>query len=431
MGSQGDRLTVPGDGSDTDGWRFVAPLRALVGARHRTATRTTLSTTRYAALTGLGVGLAGVQLLLLPRWLTAREFGLVVLSISVTQAMLQFGDLGISRLCIDATRSPADRRRLRAQGQALSLLAAVVVVLVAALVGALAPGYRSTSVVLALGALAGAAVASDKYRATTREVGGDEVGAAGLNFLWTNAPKIGLLVGLVVFRSAIGVVATSVIIGAILCAPYWSSPRHAVAALRDAPSWAYPSIAVVGSFVLMWADTYFVSAHLGVAEAGSYEALYRMLGICTYLFLPWTSVVASRVSVSEPRPLLRPLLLSLAVTAASLAAVVVFVFTAAADFFPHLELPRHAVVPLVAYYLLLPVSYCLGSALYVRAQTTTVTRAVMVSVAVCLVGHVTFTLRGGPAHAATVSAVAMAVAVAVQTEAYRRVIRSPSVAAGG
>ena len=412
----------PGRAAHPPGW--ARPVRRFVGVVDDPPARSRLSPARYGLLTVLALGITGAQLLLLPRWLTARHFGLVVIAVSVTQGLLQFGDMGLGRVCLDATRTPEDRRRLRAQAHGLTLLSAVGVIAAAAAVGVAAPSYRQMATVVALGAVAAAAVAGDKYRGVAREVAGDEVAAAGLNFLWANAPKLGLVVGVLVFESAIGLVAASALAGAVLCRPRGGSLRAGRDGLRRARLWVVPCIALASSFILMWADTYFLSARLGVAEAGAYEALYRLLGVCTYLFLPLTSVATSRVSVSEHRPLVRPMLWAVVATALALGASVVFVYTAAPAFFPHLTLPRDAVPGLVVYYLLLPVSYCLGSALYVRARPATVTWAVAAAAAVCLAGHAVFTLRGGPAEAATVAAIAMGVAVLLQGLAYRGLNKS-------
>lgn len=397
--------------------------RAQVGAGRRAAARTKLSLRRYAALTAGGVALSGVQLALLPRWLEPRQFGLVVLGISAGQGLLQFGDLGLSRLCIDTTRSPEERARLRLDAQALTLAAAGLFVLVVAAVGAVSPGSRTLAMVLSLGALSAGVASADKYRATAKEVAGDEVAASGLNFLWTNGPKIGLLVGVLIFRSAAGILAMSAVVGAALCLPYLVGPARAWAVIRMPRLWTQPFVAIVPSFVIGWSDTYFLSARLGVAGAGAYEALFRVLGVSLYFFLPWTSVLISRVSVAERRPVLRPLILAFGVTATSLSLAVVFVYTVAPSLFPDLRLPREALPGLLVHYLLMPVSYCVGSALYARGQLRAIIRALVVAMVLCLAGHVVFTLRGGAAEAAWVGAVAMMVAVALQTVAYRRSLR--------
>ncbi|HEV3363933.1 MAG TPA: hypothetical protein VG795_07305 [Acidimicrobiia bacterium] len=398
----------------------ISPRRAL-GANNAAVTRTRLSLSRYAVLTGGGLALAVVQLALMPRWLSAYQFGLVVLAISATQGVAQLGDLGLVRIAIDASRSASERAALRRQGRALTLLITTALGVAIAFLWPLIPApQRPALVAVALGGLAAFMVVTDKYRAARQEVAGDEVGAAGLNFLWTNAPKIGLLVGLLVARSATVVTLFSVVVGALLCAPRWPGYRSAWDALKRLRIWTVPFVAIAGSFVLTWSDTYFLSAHLGVSEAAGYEALYRILGVSTYGFLPWVSVLTSRVSVRENRPVLVPLLLALGATAVGLTGATAFVKFFADSFFPHLALPLEALPPLLAFYLLLPISYCLGSALYVRARARAVTWATAASAAVALTGHVVFTLRGGPVEAAAVAAAAMAVAVVAQAVTYLR-----------
>ena len=398
----------------------VSPRRAL-GVNDAETARTRLSMARYIALTGGGLALAVLQLAVMPRWLSAHQFGLVVLAISATQGISQLGDLGLARVAIDASRPPSERAALRLQGRALTLLTTTVLVLVIAVLGfVLSAAQRPALGAVALGGVAALMVVTDKYRAARQEVAGDEVGAAGLNFLWTNAPKVGLLVGLLFVRSATLITLVSVVVAALLCAPQWPGYRPAREALARLDLWVVPFVAIAGSFLLTWSDTYFLSAHLGVSEAAGYEALYRILGVSTYGFLPWVSVLTSRVSVREDRPVLGPLLRALAATAVGLTGATTFVLLFGDTFFARVGLPLEAIPPLVIFYLLLPVSYCLGSALYVRARVTAVTWATAASAAVAVAGHVLFTLRGGPVEAAAVAAAAMAVAVIAQAATYLR-----------
>ena len=398
----------------------VSP-RAWVGITGSELQRTHLSLPRYSALTGGGLALAAVQVMLMPRWLAPRQFGLVVLSISATQAVLQLGDLGLVRVCIDGTRSPADRSQLRHQGRSMTLLSTTALLLVTAgLWPVVASPQRPVLVAMALGGLAAQMVAADKFRGARAEVAGDEVAASGLNFLWTNAPKLGLVIGVLFFRSVVGITSLAFVVAWLLCAPVWPRYHDAWTALRRVGVWGLPFTAIGSSFVLMWGDTYFLSAHVGVARAGAYEALYRVMGACTYGFLPWVSVLTSRVSVAEGRPIARPLLLAVAVTAALLACATGFILALGRSFFPHLRLPLEAVPGLLALYMLLPASYCLGSALYVRAQGRAVTYITAVGAGVALVGHALFTLRGGPAAASVVTATAMAVVVVALALVYRR-----------
>jgi O-antigen/teichoic acid export membrane protein len=191
-------------------------------------------------------------------------------------------------------------------------------------------------------------------------------------------------------------------------------------------TWLPTLVAIVASFILAWADTYFLAARLGVAGAGDYEALYRILGICTYLFMPWASVLTSRVSVHEPRPMVRPMVLSVTTTALALAAVTGFCWWLAPQWFPNLDLPLEALPGLLVFYLLMPVSFLLGLALYVRAGTLAVAKATGIAAVLCIAGQAVFTLRGGPAEAAAVQAFALGVAVLLQLRVYLQTTRQPS-----
>jgi len=382
--------------------------------------RSRLSAPRYVSYAGAALWLAAVQLALLPRWLSAQQFGTVVLGISATQGVLQLGDLGFSRLCIDARRSPHHQAGLRAEGRSLILLTTAAVTAAAALAWMLLPEQRPVCLAIALGALAAAAVSTSRFRAAALEVAGDEQRAAMQNFLWSNAPKIGLVVALPAFRSATAILATSVVAGIALCRPAAVRLRLALAAARRYRQWAYPFISIAAGFVLTWSDTYFLSAHLGLGAAGAYEAVFRVLGVCSYGFLPWASVITSRVSVDEASPVRRPLAAALATTVVAMAGGAVLLSSAGTRLFPRLDLPLDAIPPLVLFYLATTVAACVGSALYVRGRLDAVTRASVVGAVTCVAGHAFFTLRGDARTAAWVAAGAMGVNAGLLAVAYRR-----------
>jgi len=399
-------------------------MRATLGIADGAPRRSRLSWRRYTVMIATGLVLTGVQLLLFPRWLAPREFGIVVLAISATQALLQFGDLGLARVCIDAGRPPEERACLRADGHALTQLSALLLVAVAFVAwGLVDRPQRAVLAAVGLAGITAALVAADKFRAAEYEVAGDEVGSAGLNLLWSNVPKLGLILGLVLFRQAVLLAVVSVATALALSRPYIGSVRRAVRVVRDVRVWMVPCLGIVSSFVLMWSDTYFLSARLGVAAAGAYEALYRILGVCTYVFLPWTSVITNRVSVGERGALVRPLILSVASTAVVLLGATLLVRGIGPSLFPRLDLPLGALPGLIAFYLLLPVSYSIGAALYVRSGAVAVAVSAGVAASVALVGHTVFTLNGGPAEAAAVAACALGVAVAMQAFSYLRASR--------
>lgn len=399
-------------------------VRRVITGSPRPARRTHLSLPRYGALLSAGLALTGLQLLLLPRWLTAFDFGLVVLSVSVTQAILQFGDLGLSRLSIDSGRPADEQASLRIHGQALTIMTVGAFLGVLSALWFLTRAHSVLLLALALGALAAVAVSGDKYRAALNEVAGDEAGAANHNFLWTNASKAGLIAGAVFVHAAVPILAAGTLTGAALCAPYWAPLRRALPVVKAYRLWALPVASVLSPFVIGWADTYFLTAHLGIASGGSYQALYRLLAVTTYLYLPWGSVVSSRVNARETRPLLRPTLMALGATAAGLAVATAFAVVVAPWFFPNFRLPLAALPSLLALNLLSPLSYCFGTALYARANVLAIASANVAGMVLVLVGHTLFTLHGTPATAATVSLAGMAVATAGQMWAYLRAGRS-------
>lgn len=402
------------------------PLRRWLGVDGRPLVRTRLSRGRYLGLAAGGLVLAGLQLFLMQRWLSAYQFGVLVLSISVTQGILTVGDLGLVRICIDRTIEPAEQARVRAQGQAATLASAIGALAVFGSLWVAMPSQRPLLGALALGALAGAAVSGEKFRAGASEVVGDEVSAARHNFIWTNAPKIGVVVGLIVFRHALPVAAVSVLVGVVLGAPYWRPLRLALEGLGQWRRWYPVYLPLLATFFIMWSDTYFLTVRVGIDGAGSYEALYRLLGSCTYIVLPITSIVSSRVNAGEPRPLRGPLLAAVTLTLVTLGAAALFAVEWAPTVFPGLDLPTEAIPGLVLFYVFSALSYCLGTAFLVHSRLTAGFIAKAVSLVVCLVGHTLFTLRGGPATAAAVAACAAAVDPLVLGVVYWRMTRNRS-----
>src|ERR671932_396252 len=100
---------------------------------------------------------------------------------------------------------------------------------VAVVLAVLLPEHRLLFATMSLGALAGAVVAAEKFRAAEREAAGDEAAAAINNVLWTNAPKLGLVAGALVLPRAPFVVLASVLAGAALCTPTRVSVREGCA----------------------------------------------------------------------------------------------------------------------------------------------------------------------------------------------------------
>lgn len=382
-----------------------------------------LTRKRYVAYLAIGLALTGIQLLMMPRLLKPTEFGFAVIGISVTQGLLQFGDLGISGLCIDSRRSAAEQLVLRTQGRTMLITTSLVVALVA-LVWSLVTEPSTVAQSVGLGALAAAAIAGTRFKAMEHVAGGDEIGAATDNLLWSNAPKVGLLIPLFVFDKAVPILAVSAVV--TLCVGLWSwnsAKGLDFRGLVRVSEYLAPLVAIGSAFGVAWLDTYFVALGKGVAAAGMYQLVYRILGVATYLYLPWGSVISTRVNAGTRRPLTSATEAALILTIGCVAMTAAGLAYIAPTVFPSYAIPLTLLPLLAVFYTISAISYCFGSALVAYGRLHIVGIANALGLGVAVVGHSIITLRVGPVGAASVSLVAISSTAAVQIIDYVWMVR--------
>lgn len=381
-----------------------------------------LSVLQYLVFVAGGVALTAAQVLVLPRVLGAAGFGMAVISISVTQGVQAFGDLGFGRLSDDTLRPKPDRDHLRT----LSLSTALTLTLGLVMVGA--PVATVTGGVLIWASLIGASTAAVLYgtqlMAQAYEAGGDELGGALRHFVWQNGPKVGLIAGALLTRSAIGCMAGGMLSAAIVSPPRLCSLRF----VREVPAlwrrWLPAFAVIVSPFVLTWADTYFVAAHLGLSSAAEYVVIYRILGGVTYLYLPFGSVLLSRWNRGEHRASWIIPMFSIAIIVPTLFLLGAGLRLLGPHVYPDLHLNFGLILPLALMYVLADISYLSGTSLVALGRFSDALIANVTGATVAIVGHVVFTLHSGlVTTAAWVSLTAVGITATIGTAAVVRAVR--------
>lgn len=371
-----------------------------------------LSTKQYLLVVGAGMALTAGQLLVLPRVLGAKDFAVAVLGISAMQAFFVFGDLGFGRLS-DNTLLPKEQRdHLRT----LSLVTAGFMLVLGSAVCAVAMTFNPSPVLLALplGAATAVELYSTQLRAQAFEAQGDEVGGALRHFLWQNMPKVGLIAGALLTRSAIGSMLAGLAVAVATSPPKACSLPSWDEIPRLWKQWLPTFLSVVAPFILTWADTYFVAIHNGLVSTASYALIYRVLGAVTYLYLPFGSVLLSRLNVGDHRAAWTVPLLSVLVTVPALACLCVAVGILGPQLLEEAYFDRGLILPLALMYLFANLGYLFGTHLYGLGRFRDVLVANSVGAALAIGGHLVFTIRSTPIVAARVSLASITATAALQ-----------------
>lgn len=387
-----------------------------------------LSAKQYLLIVAAGVALTAAQVLALPPLLGAKGFAVVILGISATQAFFNFGDLGFGRLGDNTLVSKGERDHFRT----LSMVTGSLVLTLTMVVCAIAMTVDASPVFLALPI--GAATAFELFftqlRAQTFESLGDEVGGALRHFIWQNMPKLGLIAGAVVTRSAIGSMLAGLAVAVVVSPPKICSSRYLGEVPRLWNQWCPSLLSVVAPFTLAWADTYFVAIHNGLVATAGYALTYRVLGGVTYLYLPFGSVLLSRLNAGDKRAAWRVPFFSVLVTTPVLVLLGAGIGLAGPRILEHTDLDHGLVLPLAGMYVFANLSFLIGTSLFAYGRY----RAVLVSntagAAVAVTGHLLFTIRSSPVVAARVSLAGVATTAVLQCAFAWREVRSRPTGAG-
>lgn len=381
--------------------------------REEAAPTSKLSPLRYAVGLGLGLGLAAVQLVLLPMWLPPKEFGVLIVAISVTQALVTFGDFGYGSATYHASLSLDDRAHRSRCAVGMTLVVAGTVIVASLMLIFVGVSARGPAVGVCVGAATGALLQASRMRAINLELGGDEIRAHKEHLIWQNAPKLGMLIVAPWIPSGLAVALAGAASAAVLARPrYFGAPAVRIL-LKDAPAWSPGLILVVSGFALSWVDTYMVGLVSSLAVLAAYQVAYRLFASLSYFYLPVGSVLVSRVARGARRAAVRLTILTLA----GLTALAVFVAAAfhsfASTLWPsyHFSLSWAAPLGLVA--VASGASYMLGLSLLTAGKPMSVAWANLFGVVIMLAGHAAITREVGPKAAPWVAAVSfMATGVA-------------------
>lgn len=250
-------------------------------------TRRALSPRLYLGFVGLTGGLAVTQFYFLPRNLGPAEFATAALGLSLIQGSLQLGDLGAHNASLRVGLTRDDRIRLRESALLLSSM-----VCLAGVILGLILGLTGTRFGYLVACACGTALllAPSKTHSSGAIQLGDERAATRHNLLWQNAPKFGSVIG------SFGGTALLSILGALVNALLVYRPALprfvAWSVLRSHAPLIIPGLALsLSAFLMMWTDTYALSAVSGLADAGQYQAVVRPLTGITYLYLPVISLI--------------------------------------------------------------------------------------------------------------------------------------------
>ncbi|WP_170231226.1 hypothetical protein [Pseudonocardia kunmingensis] len=227
----------------------------------------------------------------MPQLLDPVQFSIALLAFSVTQAMLQFGDVGHGNAAMRADLPGAARQDLRSSGLAIAYTVGLVLAVAIVLIGVLTGSRADVVGALAVAAIAGALLMNGKMAANEAIHAGAGSRAMRLAFSWQNSPKMGQLAGTLT-GSGLGVVVAGLVSAMAVTRVRWVRPQAGWRSLWANCSWWAPGVVVsLCAFLLSWADTYLIASTLGLAEAGMYQAVYRpMLGV-TYVVFPALSLL--------------------------------------------------------------------------------------------------------------------------------------------
>lgn len=295
----------------------------------------------FVTVTGL---LALAQMLFLPRLLSAPEFGMLALALSLTQAVQQFGDMGFGNAAARVHLDGTSRAVFREYGVSINAVVSLGAIGVIALLIAVVDLDPKTAGTLALAILTGSLLATSKMRASSRIQSGDERRASFENSIWQNAPKPGMLLGslggLAIFAS-LGSVVTALLLGR----PF---PPRRPPTLRAIAStsryWAPGLILVLAAFATAWLDTYVLTAFDGVASAGQYQAIVRPLIGVTYLYFPILGLIQSAANRNDVDRVRRLNFVSLALSSLAAASVAVVLVFLGEQIWPDYSFPVDVVV---------------------------------------------------------------------------------------
>lgn len=361
----------------------------------------------YCTIVAVTGALAVAQFYFLPNNLGAIEFGYVVLALSFLQAGLQLSDLGLINASLRTDLPPELRVQLRVN--AVGVASVVCLCGVAACAG-LAMGGSNSAVVAGAALVCAVWLIGDRAHASAAAQTGAETATSRYNLVWQNAPKAGSIAG------SFGGTALTAMLGAIGTSMLLRRPQ-----LPRLPKWSFlqsswqvwlPGAGVsLTAFLLTWAETYLLSAVVGVAEAGQYQAVVRPLTGITYLYLPLVALIQAAHNADAHRRVQRLTMLALGLGLLGSVGTGAMLLGVGSTIWPDFHFDTAVVIPAVVAALAICASAVVGVQLLVRGHHVAASANTAVGAVVLLLMSFYTVPSMGAAGAALSSASAWSVVV--------------------
>ena len=268
--------------------RRSKPRAAFVGP----IVETRASKRLYFGVLTMGVAASIAQLLVIPIFLDARSFGLVIVGIAATQGSVLLADLGAIAMASNVLTPATDRSGLREAAYSISCS----MVLVGSGVVAIASFQSDESSAywcVVAGLLTGLPLMFGRLNSNAHELAGDERGALVSGLRWQNAPKVGMVVGTIT-GGAEGVLWAGLISSLFICGIGLPQPTFLKMWVQ---SWRLGLISLALAFapyLMSWGDSFALGLSSGLADLGAYGFVYRLIFAVSYIYGPLLSVVVAR-----------------------------------------------------------------------------------------------------------------------------------------
>lgn len=361
----------------------------------------------YCAIVVVTGALAVAQFYFLPNNLGAIEFGYVVLALSLLQAGLQLSDLGLINASLRTDLPPALRVQLRINAVGVASVLCVCGIAVCAV---LAIWGMSWAIVAGAALVCAVWLIGDRAHASAAAQHGAEITTSRYNLVWQNAPKAGSIAG------SFGGTALIAMLGAIVTSILLRRPQ-----LPRLPKWAFlqsswrvwlPGLGVSATaFLLTWTETYLLSAVVGVAEAGQYQAVVRPLTGITYLYLPLVALIQAAHNAGAHRRVQRLTALALALGLLGSGAIGAALLGVGPRIWPDFRFDTAVVIPAVIAAAAICASAVVGVQLVLRGHHVAASANTAVGAVVLLLTALCTVPSMGAAGAALASASAWSVVV--------------------
>jgi O-antigen/teichoic acid export membrane protein len=297
----------------------------------------------YFAIVAVTGALAVAQFYFLPNNLGAVEFGYVVLALSLLQAGLQLSDLGLINASLRTDLPSELRVQLRVNAVGVASVVCFAGIGACAILAVCGFGW---ALVAAAALFCAVWLIGDRAHASAAAQCGAETTTSRYNVVWQNAPKAGSIAG------SFGGTALIAMLGAIVTSMLLRRPQF-----PSLPKWSFlqsswrvwlPGLGVSATaFLLTWTETYLLSAVVGVAEAGQYQAVVRPLTGITYLYLPLVALIQAAHNANAQRRVRRLTALALGLGVLGSAAIGAVLLGVGHAIWPDFRFDTAVVIPAV------------------------------------------------------------------------------------